>query len=106
MYAVAAIALTNGFLLMLTITRVFGNSFLYGWTSTSVVPTAADYANLQVADGSNLYAVTSIVLDANTSTQDIAAVGYNVSSGLTQYRPYAARGNNSSSAYLGFSAEL
>ena len=94
-------------------TQAFGaNSSTQVYTSTRlpvsmrIPPTAADYANLQVADGSNLYAVTSIVLDANTSTQDIAAVGYNVSSGLTQYRPYAARGNNSSSAYLGFSAEL
>jgi len=71
-----------------------------------VAPTTIEYANLQLVDGSNLYTVTSASLDNNTTTQDIAAAGYNVASGLTQYRPYSARGNNSSSAYLAFTAEL
>jgi hypothetical protein len=69
-------------------------------------PLVLEFANLQLADGSNLYTVTSASLDNNTTTNDIAAAGYNVASGLTQYRPYVARGNNSASAYIGFSAEL
>jgi hypothetical protein len=71
-----------------------------------VAPTAVEYANLQVADGTNLTAVTTVAIDNNTTTQDIAASAFNVASGLTQYRPYAARGNNSSSAYLAYTAEL
>jgi len=94
-------------------TQAFGaNSTSQAYLSTRlpvtmrVSPTSIEYANLQLADGSNLYAVTSVTLDPNTTNENIAAAGYNVSSGLTQYRPYAARANNSSSAYLAFSAEL
>jgi len=74
--------------------------------SMRIPPLVLEFANLQLADGSNLYTVTSASLDNNTTSNDIAAAGYNVASGLTQYRPYVARGNNSASAYIGFSAEL
>jgi hypothetical protein len=74
--------------------------------SMRIPPSVLEFANLQLADGSNLYTVTSASLDNNTTSRDIAAAGYNVASGLTQYRPYVARGDNSASAYIGFSAEL
>jgi hypothetical protein len=70
-------------------------------------PSSIDFANLQLADNVNAgVTVTGAFLDVNTSAQDIAAAGFNVSSGLTQYRAYVARGNNSATAFLGFSAEL
>jgi hypothetical protein len=64
-----------------------------------------DYSTLGVYDGvGSVIAVTSAVL--NTTANDYPIVVFNVSSGLTQYRPYHTLNNNSSSGYIGFSAEL
>jgi len=94
-------------------TNAFGaNSSTQAYLATRLpvtmraIPTSVDYSTLQLADGSNIITVTSVSLDPNTSTQDYVACAYNVSSGLTQYRPYVARANNSANGYLGFSAEL
>ena len=69
------------------------------------VPTALDYSNLANYDGVTVIAVTLAVFGSQTqsvNTSDIAAT----SSGLTQYRPYKLMANNSTSAFIGFSAEL
>jgi hypothetical protein len=68
-------------------------------------PTAVDYSTLRVSDGTNASAVTAISLDVQ-STAYYANIGITVASGLTQYRGYTLQGNNSTSAYLGFTAEL
>lgn len=66
-----------------------------------VAPTALDYSTLAVAEaGGSIIAVTSATLDG------VLAVLANVSSGLSQYRSNFLYSNNSTSAYLGFSAEL
>lgn len=49
---------------------------------------------------------SSIVLDSNLSSANLGWVMFNVASGLTSNSPYYVRANNTSSAYLGFSAEL
>jgi hypothetical protein len=69
------------------------------------VPTALDYSSLANYDGVTVIAVTLAVFGSQTqsvNTMDIAAT----SSGLTQYRPYKLLANNSTSAFIGFSAEL
>lgn len=69
-----------------------------------VAPTSLDYSTLAVYDGVSVIAVSSLALDAGTNT-DYASLNLGAT-GLTQFRPYFIVGNASSTAYLGFSAEL
>ena len=71
-----------------------------------IAPTSVDYSTLCVTpDDGTVTAVSAATLKTNESTPDIVRVDF-TSSGLTQYRPYMVLANNSTSAYLGFSAEL
>jgi hypothetical protein len=71
-----------------------------------VVPTSVDYSTVGLYDYVNaILGATSITVDAYSSKQNIIA-SVLVASGLTQYRPYWLLSNNSSTAYIGFSAEL
>ena len=67
-------------------------------------PSATDYSTLAVYDGVTVTAATAITL--NSYTPLVCEVFADVASGLTQYRPYQLLGNNSTSAYIGLSAEL
>jgi hypothetical protein len=67
-------------------------------------PTVLDSSTLAVFDGVNIYAVTSI--NNAWANNSVVGVQASVASGLTQFRPYALVTNNSSSGFLGFSAEL
>jgi len=72
-----------------------------------VPPTSIDTAaagNFVVYDGAANTALTSIVL--NFVGQNSAGIVGNVASGLTQTRPAMLEANGSSSAYIGFTAEL
>jgi hypothetical protein len=69
-----------------------------------VAPTSVDYSTLAFYDGVTVTAISSVSIDAGTST-DYASLNCG-SSSLTQYRPYFIVGNASASAYLGLSAEL
>ena len=72
-----------------------------------VVPSAIDYATLEVIDGVNAaVAVTTANIVTATASNAIIQMSATVASGLTQYRPYYLRASNSTSAYVGFSAEL
>ena len=72
-----------------------------------VVPSAIDYATLEVIDGVNAaVAVTTANIITATASNSIIQMSATVASGLTQYRSYYLRASNSTSAYLGFSAEL
>jgi hypothetical protein len=71
-----------------------------------VVPASLEYSTLCVLDGGTRTTVTSAVLITLYTSQLIANVTATVASGLTQYRPYFIQGNNSTAAYVGFSAEL
>lgn len=68
-------------------------------------PTAIDYSTLQVGDGVSGTVITSTSF-SNQGSRQIIAINAVVSSGLTQYRPYALQSNNNTSGYLGLSAEL
>jgi hypothetical protein len=71
-----------------------------------VNPTSVDYATLTLADTASLTAVTSLSLDTNSLEKKVGVIAVNTASGLTQYRPYTLLTNNSTSGYVGFSAEL
>ena len=69
-----------------------------------VAPHSLDYSTIALYDGVSVIAVTSASLLYND--RNVGAVGMAVASGLTQFRPYLVLSNNSTSAFLGFSAEL
>jgi hypothetical protein len=69
-------------------------------------PSSIDSSNVQITDSvTNFSSPSSIPLDSNQTSADVGSFSFN-QSGLTQYRMYIARGNNSTSTYIGFSAEL
>jgi hypothetical protein len=65
---------------------------------------AIEYSNLSTSDGTTITAVTSATLD--NATKKVQKVNIAVASGLTAYRPYYLLANNTSSFYIGFTAEL
>jgi hypothetical protein len=69
-----------------------------------VAPTSVDFSTLIVFDTVTTTTVTAVGLLYETS--NCGGIELTVASGLTQYRPYTVNGNASTSAYLGFSAEL
>ena len=70
-----------------------------------VEPTSADYSTLILYDGTNILSVSSLVLNSSYSSKDTAAFTANAS-GVTDERFYTLLANNSTSAYIGVSAEL
>lgn len=69
-----------------------------------VSPTSIDFSTLGVSDTTTLTAVTNVTADILSPI--VSNLNITVASGLTQYRTYRLLANNSTSAYLGFSAEL
>lgn len=72
------------------------------------IPTALDYSSnimIEATPGAGLTPSTITLISGTTGTSG-TAVSANFASGLTQYRPYALLANNSTTAYLGFTAEL
>jgi hypothetical protein len=72
--------------------------------SMRVKPTSIDYSTLLLDDTVTSSAVTLAVIDSVTSGNN--AVNTTANATLTQYRFYYIEANNSTNAYLGFSAEL
>jgi hypothetical protein len=69
-------------------------------------PTAIEFSNLGVsADNATIISVSAATFVSGETGTDNAMVRF-AATGLTQYRPYGVYSNNSTSAYLGFSAEL
>jgi len=64
-----------------------------------------DFSTLWVTDFSSNFAVTAMTLDSN-STNNCIYLNGTIASGGTIYRPAMLRANASSSAYIGFTAEL
>ena len=73
--------------------------------SLRTYPQAVDYGgSIQASTGDgNTYAITTVAVDAYGS--EMPSFAFNVASGLTTNRPYHIYANNSSTAYVGFSAE-
>jgi hypothetical protein len=67
------------------------------------IPTSFDYSTITLNDGSaNISIGTPTVTNSSTTLTGVLFT----TTGLTQYRPYQIIGNNSTAAYVGFSAEL
>lgn len=69
-------------------------------------PTAVDFSTLSVQDGVARTTGTGLNITTIYSGPDNVRLTVGVASGLTQYRPYFIQANNSSTAYIGLSAEL
>jgi hypothetical protein len=70
-------------------------------------PTSLDFSNLMLWDGTNTTAITSITLFANNTGNFATLLNANTTATtLVQYRAYQILSNNSSTAHIGFSAEL
>jgi hypothetical protein len=68
-------------------------------------PSSVDYSTLLVYDQVNLIAITSIAIQSE-STPYLGRFNSTVASGGVVNRMYEIAANNSTSSYLGFSAEL
>jgi hypothetical protein len=66
---------------------------------------SVDYNLLALDDNASLFAVTSVTALANATSFNEAAISC-AATGLTQFRFYHLESNNSTSGYIGFSAEL
>ena len=69
-----------------------------------IAATAVEYSTNALYEGVGFSAVTAFSINGNSTNQ--IRLQATVASGLTQYRPYDLLANASTSAYLGFSAEL
>jgi len=86
-----------------TLTSVVANVFLP--VQMRVAPTSVEYSTVIIYDGASLLSSpTGIALD-NSSTK-IAKIGITGLTSIVAYRPNWLLTNNSTSGYLGFSAEL
>jgi len=77
-------------------------------TTMRTRPTAIEYGGtIQIFDGVTATNITTLAINNDlVTTTDIANIRANVSSGLTQYRPYQLSTVTDATAYIGFSAEL
>jgi len=71
-----------------------------------VKPTSVDVSNVQFSDTSNSPVPTALSISSFKSSSFIVYLTGSGLSGLTQYRVYELRNNNSTSGYIGLSAEL
>ena len=69
-----------------------------------IAPTSVDYSTLMVYDGNTINTVSTVAL--NYASRYISRVQGNPTTAPTANRPYWLFTNNSTSAYIGFSAEL
>jgi hypothetical protein len=72
--------------------------------SLRVIPTSVGFSNLSVSDGPNNNVVSNLTIDANTN-RDLVTLNA-TSTGLTQFRPYCLRANNTTAAFFEINAEL
>ena len=78
---------------------------IFSPTTMRTSPTSIDLSTLGLSDSvGGIISVSSVTADV--LAPNLQSVAVNVASGLTQYRFYRLFSNNSTSAYIGFSAEL
>jgi hypothetical protein len=70
------------------------------------VASSVDFSTLQVNDGVTITAVTSVTLVASRSNFRISSTDCGTAGGLTSTRFYVIGANNTSTGFIGFSAEL
>jgi len=71
-----------------------------------VAPTAIDTSTILLTDGVTSYSSGTFTLSTYGSKNNLAAKYTHGSAALTAFRPYVVTANNSTNAYMGFSAEL
>ena len=72
-----------------------------------IAPTSIEYSNIAVTDNNSLYSTGTFVLQSAGTSTSAATIRYtHGTAALTQFRPYFAASNNSTSGYLAFNAEL
>jgi len=72
-----------------------------------ITPTSIEYSAVRADDGSGATgSASSITISTNFTSRNIGALDMTFASGITQYRPYVLEANNSTAAYVAFSAEL
>lgn len=71
-----------------------------------IQPTSIDYSTLRLNDSATGTTVSTLTINNDFSQPNMCGLTATVSSGLTQYRPYFIEQNNSTTGYIGFSAEL
>jgi hypothetical protein len=72
-----------------------------------IQPTSVDFSTLRLSDGVAANpTVTALTIQSDTSHNQTMTVTAVVASGLTDFRNYYLYANNSTSAFIGFSAEL
>jgi hypothetical protein len=69
-------------------------------------PSAVEFSSLTVMNSSNSYAVSALTLDTNQTTTTNGVVNTTHAFGTITDDYHFLRGNNSTSAYIGFTAEL
>jgi hypothetical protein len=70
-----------------------------------VKPTTLDYSNITTWDGANFIVPSSLSFNSGTEGSNATCLTAAVT-GATQYRPYFLLANNTTSSYIGMSAEL
>jgi hypothetical protein len=68
-------------------------------------PSSVNYSNLILTDAVSTFAVTTLTIDSNTTSNSYGAVNA-TATGLTTYRPMYLRQDTSTAGYIAFSAEL
>jgi len=63
-------------------------------------------ANIMITDGVTTFSTGTFTMSTSRSLDSLAIKYTHGSAALTQYRPYLITANNSTSAYIGYSAEL
>ena len=72
-----------------------------------ITPTSIEFSTVRVDDGSaSTGSATAITINSNFTSRNLGALDMTFSSGTTQFRGYVIEANNSTAAYVAFSAEL
>jgi hypothetical protein len=71
-----------------------------------IAPTSIDFSSLLLYDYNGDFAVTNLTQTTNCRSSIMSLVTATIASGGTQYRPIQLNNNNTTSGYVGFSAEL
>ena len=69
-------------------------------------PSTIDFSTIRLTDLATGFAITAVAYDGSFGNPNNGSIALTVASGLTAAKLYYVTGNNSTSAYLGFSAEL
>jgi hypothetical protein len=73
--------------------------------SMRIYPASVDYSTLCIYDAVTITAISSLTLQSGAGSLNTTSINAAVT-GATAFRPYFLAANNSTSAYIGFSAEL